>query len=202
MFSLDTPEELLAHIREISPPENYRVRIKVLYATQSVHAEMTVLARAGVIRKLGDESTSGFQFKADIVGGGRETVFFAIVPTLEANASALVTVARREPWLALLREIKRQYPTLVPILLSQKELLQSVSTLQSKALSVYDLRVRELSTRESFASPEGTRIKSVREWTYEEWARALEVVSERRRIVISIGLDFHRRIGNHIDTVP
>jgi hypothetical protein len=69
-------------------------------------------------------------------------------------------------------------------------------------LGEYDLRVREISLRETFSTAEGDRTKSVREWTFEDWERAIGHVSARRQIIRSVSLAFHRQVGSEIDVVP
>jgi len=102
-------------------------------------------------------------------------------------------VSTRLQWHQLLTLIRNQYPALVPIYLSQAELLRAVHQLRAR-LPEYVVRVRGVSAREG--------LRSVREWTDEELETALEHISDRRQRVSSLEMAFHRRIQETADVSP
>jgi hypothetical protein len=175
--------------------------MKVLYSQVPAVTLFSDMAKDGLVSRL-NKNGPGFSFAAIRGENVDSTVYFAILPTLYPQMSVVAAVAEREEWHVLLRAIKKEYPALVPIYLSQRELLQSISHLRKSVSASYDLRVREISARETLETPEGRRLKTVREWTYEDWEKAISHVSARRQTVMNVGVDFHRRVSDKIDVVP
>lgn len=201
IFSLPSQQDIMRELRELNPPLPYRVRVKVLYSRDQAVQIFDSLTEGGLFSRLNEEGP-GFSFQAVRGEDLDSTVLFAVLATDQPHVTAVVSVAGREEWHVLLRAIKREYPNLVPIYLSQRELLLSVGELRKRVSTTYDLRVREISARETLQSPEGQRVRSVREWTYEDWEKAVSHMSDRRQIVLSVGFAFHRRLGDKIDVIP
>lgn len=221
IFASSTAEQIADLLAELQPPTPFRVRFKVLYAEPlSVSRIVAQAAEAGRFQAL---SSAGLGYAlrvprayvpdreddlgADDFGGpptpaapvfprsGSGLLYFAILPTAQPDVSVLVSVAPREDWLYLLREIRALYPKLVPIFLSQRELFQCIATLRDQVRGTYELRVRELSATEIIETAQGRRTRSLREWTEEAWERAIRDVADRRQVVTSVRLAFHRLVG-------
>lgn len=195
-------------LREVDVPAPFRVRVKVLYSS-GVPALERLRGQANWpwLKAIGPY---GFGYDGDLLrpvsadGGGQSTsVPFAVLPTRQPNVSALVALCRREDWIDLMRFVKRLYPSLVPIHLSQRELLESVAELRRHVSQSFELRVRELSAKEVIES-EGfaRRERSVREWTYEHWEQLVGQVAERRQIVLAIAFEFYRKYQQAISAFP
>lgn len=201
VFSAPTAREIEGHLRELNPPAPFRIRMKALYSRGSVESTFTEMTRAGLFKRLTD-SGAGFSFSAVRGTEIDSLVYFAVMPSSVGSVSIVVAVCEREEWHLLLRAVKKEYPSLVPVYLSQRELLESISYLRNRLGDSYNLRVREISAREKVQTPEGLRTKTIREWTYEAWEKAVSDVSERRQIVSTISVAFHRRLADKIDIVP
>lgn len=201
VFALGDLSGITDALREMSPPAPYRIRMKAVYSTGPAERVFDALARDGLFQRV---TPRGPGFTFDALKGTQidSRVFFAVLPTGQPHVAVLVTVAEREEWHLLLRQVRKQYPDLVPIHLSQRELLESVTLLTRRVRNTYDLRVRELSAKETVRTSEGKHVKSVREWTDEDWDKAIAHVSQRRQIITKVAFSFHRRIGETIDVVP
>lgn len=222
VFASPTPEQITNLLAELNPPAPFRIRLKVLYAEPiSVAQVIAQGAEAGRFRLL-KPSGMGYALRVpyafvpsqdsdadddeEIVmtserslvptSTGRRAsagqLYFAVLPTAQPDVSVIVSVAEREDWAYLLREIRGLYPKLVPILLSQRELVQGIATLRDQVRGEYDMRVRELSAKEFIDTHAGRRTRSVREWTEEAWERLMRDVDDRRQLVTSVTLAFHR----------
>ena len=121
IFARPSAAEIVEHLRELTPLTPYRVRMKVLYSDAGVLTEFDDLARIGSVSRL-DERGPGFALQVGH-GEGASLIHFAVLPTPQPHVAVVVSVAEREEWHLLLRLIRRAYPALVPIYLSQRELL-------------------------------------------------------------------------------
>ncbi|HYW30897.1 MAG TPA: hypothetical protein VE869_05265, partial [Gemmatimonas sp.] len=225
IFASPTPEQIAELLAELHPPKPFRIRLKVLYAEPLSVAQIIAQgAEAGRFRPLSTAGL-GYALRVpdayvsatddddgeedERVGAERRPpappsarrragvgqLYFAVLPTTQPDVSVIVSVAEREDWAYLLREIKGLYPKLVPILLSQREFVQSVATLRDQVRGAYDMRTRELSAKERIDTSTGERTRSLREWTEEAWDRSIRDASDRRQVVTSVTLAFHRIVG-------
>lgn len=201
LFALPNAESIVGALRELSPASPFRIRMKVLYSRDPIQSRVEDMALRGLIHRSAARAP-GFVLAGAEEGESRARVSCAVLPTEHQHVSVLVTVSQREEWQAVLRVFRREYPDLVPILLSQRELLQSVNDLRLRVAQTHEIRVREISKRESFESEDGKRTRSVREWTDERWAEVERGVAERKQVVTSVSLGFHRRLGDRSDPVP
>jgi hypothetical protein len=112
-----------------------------------------------------------------------------------------IAVCVRDDWETLVRFLDARYPLLVPVYLSQRELIRSIKALRHSTLDL-DLRVREMSASESIETDAGKRKRSVREWTDEDLDNLLVHVEDRRQIINSLRFDFHRRLNDKVDVTP
>jgi hypothetical protein len=201
VFALPTTEDVADALRDLNPPKPFSVRMKVVYSREGVLDVFLRLAQRGIVERL-HPGGPGFAFR--ILHGlkSEDAVFLAILPTSQSHVSVIVSVAEREEWISLLRAVRKEYPTIVPVYLSQRELLQGVGTLRKRVSATHELRVRELSAKETFQTSGGKRVRSLRAWTDEEWEGVVSDVSERRQVVTRATLAFYRRIGDKTDIVP
>ncbi|HEX3071470.1 MAG TPA: hypothetical protein VHX14_23090 [Thermoanaerobaculia bacterium] len=201
-------EEILAsptddvprHLAELSVPSPYRLRLKVLYSRETISA---VLASQ---KKLGNVAERhAHAFKLDISIGRtpsrRVRLPFAILDAGRPNMFVALAVCASEDWQTLVRFLDARYPQLVPVYLSQRELIGSIKTLRHST-SDLALRVREMSATEKIETETGKRKRSVREWTDEDLDNLLIHVEDRRQIINSLRFDFHRRINDTVDVTP
>jgi hypothetical protein len=131
-----------------------------------------------------------------------ESAFLAVLETGSEAVGVVAAVAQRPGWLRLLRALRAAYPRLVPIFLSQRELLSGVQILRKQLMVSYEIRVRELSAREKVSTGGGRQGRSVREWTDEDLEQAIAHVGERRQTITSLTVEFFRRAGEQVDLVP
>jgi hypothetical protein len=201
IFALPTAEEIADQLREFVPPSPFRVRMKVVYSPLSVLDAVGAMATAGLVQRLRKHGP-GFLFQA-VQGSKIDTpVYFAVLPTKQPHVSVLVTVAERVEWQILVRAIRKEYPVLVPIYLSQGELLTGIVALGKRIRGTYELRVRELSLTETLSAPEGKKNKTVHEWTSEDLQRSMESIADRRQVIQNISVAFHRQVSDKINVVP
>ncbi|MGH7773994.1 MAG: hypothetical protein ACREQA_17360 [Candidatus Binatia bacterium] len=201
ILSGHSTDEITANLKNLSVPVPYRLRMKVLYSRLDAFEILTKLGDSR-IRQAGPR-TRGFSFTWRL--GRRErgsgAVNFTLLPTKQEKVQVLVTVSTYDQWLPLLRFLRSQYPLLVPIFLSQQELMESALALPVHTPQ-FAVRVREITARESLGVPSRKQLKSVREWTDEELRTALAIITDRRQIIGSLTLAFYRQVGENIDVTP
>lgn len=201
-------EEILAsqanavrqHLAELSVPDPFRLRMKVLYSRDPASE---VFARQ---KKLGNVfERHPHSFRLDLTVGRspsrRLRLPFAILDAGRPNMFVAVAVCVRDDWHAFVRFLDARYPQLVPLYLSQRELIRSIKTLRHSTPDL-DLRVREMSASENIETDAGKRKRSVREWTDEDLDNLLVHVEDRRQTINSLRFDFHRRINDKVDVIP
>jgi hypothetical protein len=200
LFSLPSIAEVNDGLRTLAPPAPFRIRTKVVYTKLSLHALRAELLDLGRYEAL-SQTGPGLRFRKS-PDRHEQSVFVAILPSAQPDVLVIVSVCDRESWHALMRSIRHRYPVIVPVWLSQRELLQGIAALRSRAAMHYELQVRDLTAKEILETPTGRNVKTVREWTHAKWEEAVRVVSARRQIVTTVSLAFHRRIGEQIDVTP
>ena len=188
------------HLAELSVPDPFRLRMKVLYSRDPISA---VFASQ---RKLGNVAErASHAFKLDVSVGRapsrRVRLPFAIVDAGRPNMFVAIAVCAGDEWQTLVRFLDGRYPQLVPVYLSQRELIGSIKTLRQNTPDL-DLRVREMSAIEKIETSTGKRKRSVREWTDEALDNLLVHVEDRRQIINSLKFDFHRRVNDKVDVIP
>jgi len=201
LFS-NSGESFLESISELEVPSPYKVRAKILYSPISPIQVVNRLVEAKVLDRLSDSNsyswveTVGRKVRRQV----RSVFHMASFPqSISEKVSALISVCTREQWHSCTRLIARQYPEIVPILLSQAELIQSAKSLRSVAK--HEVRVRSLSAKEATPDETGRR-KSVREWTDEHLDDVILSVQERSQVVTSLDVEFFPRLGNATHIVP
>jgi hypothetical protein len=193
-------EAVRRHLAELNVPDPFRLRMKVLYSRNPISE---VFANQ---RKLGNVAErSAHAYKLDVSVGRapsrRVRLPFAIVDGGKPNMFVAITVCTGEDWQTLVRFLDGRYPQLVPVYLSQRELIESIKTLRQNTPDL-ELRVREMSATEKIETETGKRKRSVREWTDEALDNLLIHVEDRRQIINSLKFDFHRRINDKVDVIP
>lgn len=201
-------EEILAspadavprHLAELSVPDPFRLRMKVLYSRGSLSAVFASQKKLGNV-----EERSLHAFRLDVSVGRsparRVRLPFAILDAGRPNMFVAIAVCAGDDWQTLVRFLDGRYPQLVPVYLSQRELIGSIKTLRHSTPDL-DLRVREMSATEKIETETGKRKRSVREWTDEDLDNLLIHVEDRRQSINSLRFDFHRRINDKVDVIP
>lgn len=202
----------------LSIPSPFRLRMKVLYgATDPLRHVRTLAAEPRSLRpthrRLGPPPPKPWALEAVspespgfILTGawGREVIKdfrvpFALLPTEKDRVTVAVTIAHSPEWGQFLRLIGWQYPDLVPITLTQRELIEGVRAYRDQA-NGFAVRVKEYSARERGAGGEYRR--TVREWTDEQLSGVVEQIYTRQQVIKSIKLAFFRTLRGQIDPVP
>ena len=188
------------HLAELSVPDPFRLRMKVLYTRDSLAA---VFANQRKLGNVVERSTHAFRLDVSVgrSPSRRVRLPFAILNAGRPHMFVAIAVCIGEDWQALVRFLDARYPQLVPVYLSQRELIGSIKTLGHSTLDL-DLRVREMSATEKIETQAGKRKRSVREWTDEDLDNLLIHVEYRRQIINSLRFDFHRRINDKVDVIP
>lgn len=201
LFETVSESEMRQHLADLAVPRPYRLRMKVMYSKADWHE---VLARLhvpnGSLQR--HERGVGYKYTARVGRGHRRAVnlSFALLPTSVDSTRVLVTVCTSSQWAVLLALVAHAYPRLVPVFLSQRELIAGTLRLGAES-DRYVLRVAGLSAREPL-SASWKRRKAVREWTDEELRDVLRHVADRRQVLESIELAFFKRLGSETDVVP
>ena len=205
LFKLDGYHNIHKELDRLKVPAPYRLRIKVLYSEISVNKVMDGLVEEGILNNLKKESKT-YTYNTTI---GEQTAKKISVPfflasfdqyELRENIQAIIAICNADQWNAIRRLSKRSYPSLVPILLSQSEIIKSAKRL--KQVTGHNVNVKAFSAKEAFNGKRGEHLKSIREWTDEELDRALLNIKDRRQIIYSIDIEFFQRIGDQMNVVP
>ncbi len=207
LFRLDSPTKVYDELNRLNVPTPYRLRIKVLYSKMSVSDVIDGLAKKGRIQHLKEESrtyilnTTFGRLRPRKVG----VPFFVQAFNqngLSENVQSIISICKTDSWKALSRLSRNTYPRLVPILLSQAELIDSAKNL--KKITGHNVNVRALSAKEPFniSGKKGDYQKSVREWTDEELGKALLSIQDRQQIITSLDVEFFQRIGDQAHVLP
>jgi hypothetical protein len=129
---------------------------------------------------------------------------FAVLDFIDSGLgqriAAVVSVCKRDGWSSLQRFLRGRYPALVPILLSQVELIETARRLRQEG--GHEITVRAFSAKEQISRGGGNRRRSVREWTYEQLDAVLELIQERRQVLTSMELEFYPLIGQLRHVMP
>lgn len=181
------------------------VRIRVLYSETSPAQVVEKLVEKRKLVRINDRALS-FSYTCTIGQENRreiEVPFFIASfdqQELKESVQAVVSVCQRDEWNALKRLLRTEYPRLVPILLSQRELVNGAKRLRLS--TGHAIRVRDLSAREPIESPLGQTRKSVREWTDEDLDKVLLAVQDRHQLITSLNLEFFPILGERRHVVP
>ena len=205
LFKLDNPDNVRNELSKLDIPAPYRLRIKVLYSEACVKYVVDGLVEKGQLQNLKRESNT-YLFNTTI---GKKIPIEARIPffiesfdknSLKENVQAIITICKTKQWNALRGFTKNKYPLLVPILLSQQELIQSARRL--KKVTSHSVKVKALSAKESFNGEKEAFKKSVRVWTNEALEKALLNVQDRHQIIMSLDVEFFPQIGNYKHVRP
>ncbi len=198
-------EQILKNLSELEVPSPYRVRVKVVYSPSSPISVLNQLTQSQRLERLSQEATT-YVHRVEV--GTREVKKFQVpfVAThftgdnIGKTVNAIIAVCKRSQWTALRRFIRHQYPDIVPILLSQAELIQGAKSL--KQITGHAVQVRAFSAKERLRTITGRGRKSIREWTDEELDEALLNIQDRHQVVTSLDVDFLPRVGGHSHIRP
>ncbi|MFC1620170.1 hypothetical protein ACFL45_09515 [Candidatus Neomarinimicrobiota bacterium] len=205
LFKLDSTSSVKDALVELETLAPFRLRIKVLYSSSSPTTVFEKLANRGEISHLGPRSNS-YTYNTTV---GREhkrelsvPFFVASFESLggESHTEAIVSVCKRDEWNALRRYTQHKYPSLVPVLLSQGELIETIQLLRSH--TEHSINVKAFSAKERLSKREGRASKSIREWTNEELNEAIQVIRERNQIVTAFEVEFYPHIGRYSHVQP
>ena len=207
LFRLDSPTKVYQELNKLGVPAPYRLRIKVLYSKISVRDVIEGLVKNGQIEHIREKSRT-YIFKTTV---GRlrsrkvQVPFFVEAfeqSGLSENVQSIISICRTDSWKALSRLTRNTYPRLVPILLSQSELIGSAKSLRK--ITGHNVKVRALSAKEPFNvnGKKGDYQKSVRVWTDEDLDRVILSVQDRRQAITSIDMEFFQIIGDQAHVLP
>jgi len=112
----------------------------------------------------------------------------------------VISICKSDEWKIMERLIKDEYPRLVPILLSQGELIAGVKRLRQAAL--HNVRVKSFSAKEKLGETSNKGKTSIREWTDKQLDEALQIIRERGQVLTSLEVEFFPRVGDRSHVVP
>ena len=205
LFRETSEADLLNKIGDLRVPQPYRIRNKVLYSREEPALIFQKLASKGRIQKISENSNVYIYSKTVGRNLPREvSVAFYIssfdVHDISARVQSLIAICKRDQWKLARRLVKSLYPKLVPILLSQHELIHCVRKLNQRTEEI--IHVKAISGKESITELDGKKIKSVREWTNEELDRAIETIQDRSQKITSIEIEFFPSIAGYPHVRP
>jgi len=205
LFRLDSYAKVLSELGRVSVPTPYRLRIKVLYSKESVKDVVNGLVEKGELQHLKeDSSTYILRTTVGRIVRKRVRAPFLVADFnhtgLPENVQAIITICRAYEWDALRRFSRNTYPYLVPILLSQSELIKSAKRL--KQVTGHSVNVKAVSAREAFNEKRGEHVKSIRMWTDEDLDNALLSIQDRQQMIVSLDVEFFPRIGDQAHVRP
>lgn len=205
LFESCDDAQVVQGLAELDVPSPYRVRVKVVYADTSPIEVVNRLVDSGQITRLTTLSAS-YVYEAETGHRHKEKVRVPFFLTefkdekLSKNVNAIIAVCKTYVWEGLRRFVSHQYPRLVPILLSQSELIRGARLLKQE--TGHDVHVKAFSAKEALQGITGKRRKSVREWTDEELDEALLNIQDRHQLLTSLDVDFFPRVGRHSHIRP
>jgi len=199
-------QDVLKALLGLDVPQPYRVRAKVIYSPTSPIEVLRAAAKKKNIKPLSDTADS-FTY-SEIVGRLSPTeidVPFFVAPfearnSISPRVQVVISVCKSDQWKVLQRLVRSLYPKLVPILLSQAELVSSAQKLRQ--LSGHEVRVKAFSAKEPLDGSGDKAKKSVREWTDETLDEALRGMKERGQVLTSLEVGFFPRVGQRSHVVP
>ncbi|HYX06481.1 MAG TPA: hypothetical protein VE912_07075 [Bacteroidales bacterium] len=191
LLSSGDKRALLENLYEIEVPPPYQIRVKVVYSEYDIVDTFERIISESRIKRIGEfvptyefSKTVGKKYKENLVTN------FSVVQLDELpNIGIFVSICKRKNWQkALVKLISSYYPSLVPVLLSQSEIVQSIKKLRSNI--DHNIFVKSFSANESIESSSGKERKSIREWTNESFEQILMEVKERNQYFTSIDVEF------------
>lgn len=197
----ETPAQVLEHLAAIEVPAPYNVRVKVVYAKTSPREVFDHYVATGRGVLPASNTSPAFLCKTGETSRSSRIPFFVMpFEGLNANVAAVISICRSSQWRSLRQLMRSMYPALVPILLSQTELVRTAKSLKQQ--TGHDVRVRAISAKERIQGATGRRRRSVRYWTDEELDEVLLKVQEQQQVVTSLDVEFFPRIGDLSHVVP
>ena len=195
LLSSGDQTEILDKLGELEVPDPYRVRLKVLYSPSGFIDTFERISAVSNIKRIGELSHS--YLYSTQVGTKRKRQlsikFTILTPDISEKIGIILAISKREPWeKALLKFFKNNYPQVVPVYLSQSEMINSVKRLREEVN--HSITVKSFSAKEPIESIKNKKRKSIREWTEESFSRILQEVRERNQMFTSIDLEFYPKI--------
>ncbi len=196
LLTTGSDADILEQLGNLEVPPPYRVRVKVLYSPDSPQRVISHLAHSGRLKQLSPKRSTFLvedTIGRDLPRRVRAPFFLTRVKSSEATSRvcALIGVSNSDQWTILTRFTRHQYPKLVPVLLSQSELIRSARRLMN--FTGHEVHVRGFSAKERIEGKD--RRRSVREWTDERLEQALLDIQDRQQTLMSLDVDFFPRIG-------
>lgn len=205
ILSTGNSRDLFNIVANLDLPEPYRFRVKILYSKIKPSKIFERIASKEIITRLSLDNCSylyetsvGLKHKKQI-----KITFFLISfehGEIGDNVQALVSICKREEWTSLGRFINSYYPHLVPIMLSQLELINSAKKL--KELSAHTVKVKSFTAKEAVEGSSSKKSKSIREWTEEKLEQVIISVHDRQQIITSIDIEFYPVFGGKSHVIP
>lgn len=205
LFNQNHPEKVRKELERVRVPSPYRIRIKVLYSQNSIIKVIDSLVDKGNLQYIKKESKT-YSYHTRI---GRKHSNEIKIPffvdtfekyNLNDNVQAIVTICKTDQWDTLRKFITKNYPRLVPILLSQQELIESSRSLRT--VSGHSLTVKAYTAKETFNDTKSKIKKSIRTWTAEELDKVLHSVRDRMQTLTTIDIEFFQLIDNKPHILP
>jgi len=199
----DSPAKVLERLATLEVPAPYNVRVKVVYSKTSPSEVFDHFVTTG--RGIIPASNKGpaYEFKTSESSRGSRVPFFVMpfeTGHLSKHVAAVISICKSGQWRSLRRAMKNMYPRLVPILLSQGELVRAAKSLKQQ--TGHDVRVLALSAKERLQGAANRHRRSVRYWTDEELDEVLMKVQDQQQILTSLEVQFFPRIDELAHVVP
>lgn len=158
LLSTGDNHDVFNALLDLQVPKPYRVRAKVLYSRVSPIKVFRGLQEEDEIEGI-SESANSFVHSA-VVGRITPTEIHApfFVASFDEDddisdrVQVVISVCKSDQWKILQRFVKSHYPKLVPILLSQRELVKGARNLRQQ--SGHEVRVKSFSAKEVLAGSE------------------------------------------------
>jgi len=198
-------DSILRSLSDLDVPAPYYVRMKVFYSNQRPDSILRHLVEKGDLELL-SEQASVYAYKATIGRKHRMSINVPLVVFsfkdrgLPDNVQAIVSISTSNEWNALKRFLRKSYPRLVPVLLSQRELISGVHELRRTTGN--SVQVRSYTVREKIDRPTSRQWKVNRAWTDEELGHVLLNIQDRNEVITSLDVVFYPRKGDALHVVP
>lgn len=202
LYLTDDSIQLLNHFKKIQVPRPFQIRIKLFYSKLPYSKITEFLERNVEITKFGKSGIS-YNLKTSIgkVNIRAVSTYFAILNTEEKNIFMLATISTSEEWNVILRFLKKGYPTIVPIYLSQRELKNVIMKLEQDQ-NQFGIRVSAVGLKERITKKSKKLRKTFLGWTDESVDEVLSQISERNQLLKNISLKLYDIINQKFNIAP
>lgn len=178
------------HALEIARP--YSIRCKVVYHGEDIDPDSIPFGRKHIDFDFSphQKAERSYMFRTTRQSSDRPPIKmpFAMFKHGESRSRMIVSACTRDEWKTLRRFLKKQYPTVIEVFLTQLQIMKLIERLHAHVGPA--LRIRSYTAKEAIDESTRKHTKSVREWTNEPFEEAFRTIKERSQFITAVDLEF------------